>query len=152
MYGPAAVCKRDLSRVSEVADMYPALYEANFVKIVFGSIRRPNEPRMSRWRWNAARRRHNLISGGTVFWSATKIPHARRNRLRGQGSICWSGVFQPCRTTITLPPRFVWAEHLVLPPRSVVVLKPSIPHHREQAQFQGTAKVRSKVCGPKPRL
>ena len=45
--------------------MCSALYEANFVKVVFSSIKIPNEPRLSRWRWNAAWRRHNLISGGT---------------------------------------------------------------------------------------
>ncbi len=32
MYGPAAFRKREFCRISEVADMYPAFYEANVVK------------------------------------------------------------------------------------------------------------------------
>ena len=49
------------------AAMCPALYEANFVKVVLGKKKSPIEPGVSRWWWNAARWRHNLISGGIMF-------------------------------------------------------------------------------------
>ncbi len=48
MYGPAAFRKREFCRISEVADMYPALYEADFVKDVFWGPKRLVEPGVNR--------------------------------------------------------------------------------------------------------